>query len=93
MTGASAPMPPAKRMSDLFSKIDGQGSGAITKPQLAAAFKTLNPPANFKAYGLDKTWQALDPGDSGSVARDSFVATMTGLMSSLRGYAASQNGK
>lgn len=93
MTGASAPMPPAKRMSDLFSKIDSQSRGAITKPQLATAFQTLNPPVNFKAYGLDKTWQALDPGNSGSVAKDSFVSTMTGLMTSLRGYAASQNGK
>lgn len=92
MTGVSAPMPPAKRMSDLFASIDNQNSGSITKPQLADAFRTLSPPANFKAYGLDKTWQALDPNASGSVAKDSFISTMTGLMTSLRGYAASQGG-
>lgn len=91
MTGASAPMPPAKRMSDLFGRIDNQGSGAITKPQLQTAFQTQNPPANFQAFGVDRTWAALDPQNRGSVTKDSFVSTMTGLMTSLRGYAAGNN--
>jgi Ca2+-binding EF-hand superfamily protein len=93
MTGASAPMPPAKRMSDLFDRIDNQNSGSITKPQLQTAFQTLTPPVNFKAYGVDKTWNTLDPNNEGSVSKDSFISNMTGLMTSLRGYAASQGGK
>ena len=93
MTGASAPMPPAKRMSDLFGKIDSQNNGSITRPQLQTAFQTLSPPVNFKAYGIEKTWSALDPNNTGSVSKDAFVSTMTGLMTSLRGYAASQAGK
>ena len=31
MTGASAPMPPAKRMSDLFGKIDSQNDPVVQK--------------------------------------------------------------
>lgn len=88
MTGASAPMPPQNRMSNLFAAIDTQKAGAITQVQLNSAFQTLNPPANFKAFGADNLWNALDPNKSGSVSRSDFVSTMTGLMTSLRGYAA-----
>lgn len=87
-TGASAPMPPQTRMSNLFDTIDQSQSGVINKSQLSQAFQTLNPPTNFKAYGADKLWNALDPNKTGSVSKADFVPTMTGLMSSLRGYAA-----
>jgi len=88
VTGASAPMPPAKRMNDLFSRIDTAGAGSINQVQLTSAFSTQNPPLNFRAYGADRTWSALDPKGTGAVSRADFVTTMTGLMTSLRGYAA-----
>ncbi len=88
VTGASGAKAPARRMSDLFAAIDTTGAGAITRGQFAAAFASKNPPANFKAFGLERTWSALDPGGSGQVNQSDFVNTMTGLMTSLRGYAA-----
>lgn len=88
MTGASGPKPPAKRMNDLFTAIDTAGAGSITASQFQAAFASKNPPANFKAFGADKTWAALDPNARGAVSQPDFVNTMTGLMTSLRGYAA-----
>ena len=88
MTGASGAMPPQTRMTKLFTAIDTQKTGTINQGQLTTAFQTLGPPANFKAFGADKLWQALDPNKTGSVAKDHFVSTMTGLMTSLRGYAA-----
>lgn len=84
MSGASARMPPAAKMTSLFNKIDRSGSGSITKSQFFQAFNTMRPTAGFKAMGADAVFSALDPYNSGSVSQSNFVAGMTNLMAQFR---------
>ena len=84
MTGASAPMPPAQKMGNLFSQIAGAGASSISKAQFTQAFNTLNPPASFKAAGASNVFAALDPNGTGSVSKQDFINGMTHLMSQLR---------
>ncbi|MFI5336309.1 MAG: EF-hand domain-containing protein [Opitutales bacterium] len=85
-SGASAPMSPATKMSNLFDQIDTSGSGTITKSQFEQAFQTLNPPGSFKAAGADAVWSKLDPNGTGSVSKQDFVNGMTTMMKQLRGH-------
>jgi len=84
-SGASAPMPPTQKFSNLFSAIDTSGSGSITKSQFETAFAQLNPPGAFKAAGADAIWSKLDPNGTGSVNQQDFVSTMTSTMKQLHG--------
>lgn len=84
MTGASMRMPPAQKMSNLFSQIDTSGTGAINKDQFTQAFSSLNPPAGFKTQGADAIFAKLDANGTGSVSRQDFISGMTSLMSQIR---------
>ncbi|HVU36260.1 MAG TPA: EF-hand domain-containing protein [Opitutaceae bacterium] len=86
VSGASAPMSPAQKMSDLFAQIDTSGSGSISQSQFDQAFQTLNPPPSFQAAGADSVWAKLDPNATGSVSKQDFVSTMTSFMKQLRGH-------
>lgn len=84
MTGASMYMPPAQKMFDLFSQIDTNNSGSITKTQFELAFNTLNPPAGFKSMGADAIFAKLDPNNSGSVSKQNFKNGMLQMMAQIR---------
>jgi len=84
MTGASAPMPPSQKMSNLFSAIDTSGSGSISKAQFQQAFSQMNPPASFKSLGAEAIFAKLDPSGTGSVSKQDFINGMTNMMSELR---------
>ena len=84
MTGASMPMPPAQKMSNVFSRIDTGNSGTISKAQFTQAFSSLNPPSSFKAMGADAVFSKLDTSNTGSVSRPQFVSGMTQMMSEVR---------
>lgn len=86
MSGASAPMPPSQKMSNLFDQIDTSGSGTITKAQFEQAFQSLNPPKGFQQAGADAVWAKLDPNGTGSVNKQNFVSGMTAQMSQMRGH-------
>lgn len=66
MSGASMRMPPQQKMSNLFQLINANGSGSITKAQFEQAFNSMNPPAAFKAMGVDAAFAKLDPAGSKS---------------------------
>lgn len=83
-SGASPPMPPQQKMTNLYNRIDTAGTGSITKSELDVAFKTLRPPAVFKNAGVDAIFSQLDPTGSGSVTKDDFINGMKALMVSLR---------
>lgn len=85
MSGASAPMSPDQRMSNLFSQIDTSGSGTITEAQFDKAFQSMRPPGSVKAAGADAIWKQLDPNGAGSVSKQDFVSGMTSAMKQLRG--------
>lgn len=84
MSGASISMSPQVKMSGLYSNIDTNGTGSITKSQFNQAFQTLNPPAAFKSAGASAVWSSLDPSGSGQVSRQDFVSQMKNLMVQLR---------
>jgi Ca2+-binding EF-hand superfamily protein len=84
VSGASSGAPPQQKMSNLFTSIDTSGSGSITQAQFEQAFQTQNPPAVFQQQGAAATFAALDPNGTGSVSKQDFVSTMSGLMASLR---------
>jgi Ca2+-binding EF-hand superfamily protein len=84
MSGPSYGAPPQQKMSNLFDAIDKAGTGSINQAQFSQAFQAMKPPAVFQAQGADAIFKALDPAGSGSVSKADFVATMTGLMTSLR---------
>ena len=84
MSGASTGMPPQQKMSSLFDKIDGSGSGSITQQQFDQAFQTMDPPAVFQQQGASAIFAALDPNGTGSVSKQDFVSGMSQLMASLR---------
>ena len=84
MTGASMRMPPAQKMSNLFSRIDTNGSGSISQAQFSQAFATLNPPQGFQAMGADNVFAKLDTNHSGSISKQDFVSGMTQMMSEIR---------
>ncbi|MGA2817829.1 MAG: EF-hand domain-containing protein [Xanthobacteraceae bacterium] len=84
MSGASAGMPPQQKMSSLFDKIAGGGSGSITQQQFDQAFQTMDPPAVFQQQGSSAIFSALDPNGTGSVSKQDFVSGMPQLMVSLR---------
>jgi hypothetical protein len=84
-SGASAPMSPNQKMSDLFDQIDTTGSGTISQSQFDQAFQSMNPPAPFQAAGADAVWSKLDPTGSGTVSKQDFVKDMTEMMKQLRG--------
>jgi Ca2+-binding EF-hand superfamily protein len=76
--------PPQQKMSALFSVIDKDNSGTITRDQFTTAFSELKPPAAFRAAGESKIWNVLDPAKSGSVSKGDFVDGMKKLMVDLR---------
>ena len=84
-SGASAPMAPAQKMSNLFDAIDPSGSGTINQSQFDQAFQTMNPPASFQSAGAASVWGKLDPTGSGTVSKQDFVNGMTAMMKQLRG--------
>jgi len=84
-SGASAPMSPDQKMTNLFDQIDTSGSGSISQSQFDQAFQQLNPPASFQAAGADAVWSKLDPTGSGTVSKQDFVKGMTEMMKQLRG--------
>ncbi len=85
-SGASAPMSPTQKMSNLFDQIDPTGSGTITQDQFMQAFQTMSPPASFQAAGADAVWKKLDPNGTGSVSKKDFISDMTAMMKQLRGH-------
>ena len=92
MSGASgAGSPPRQKMTGLFDSMDTAGSGSVTQAQFNAAFATKGPPAVFQNAGADAIWSSLDPNGTGSVRKDSFVSTMSGLMGSLRAAPSDQS--
>jgi len=84
MTGASARMPPAQKMANLFSKIDASGSGSISESQFRQAFQTMNPTSGFTSMGPSAVFSALNPSVTGMVTKSNFVQGMTQLMSQFR---------
>ena len=84
ISGTSARMSPAQKMSTLFDKIDTSGSGTITKAQFEQAFQNLTPPKGVQQMGADGIWARLDPNGTGSVSKQDFVSNMTSLMSQVR---------
>jgi len=84
MSGASMPMPPARKMATLFSQIDTAGTGSITQSQFNQAFQSTNPPAGFRAMGASAVFQSLNPSSSGTVSQQNFVQGMTQLMAQVR---------
>jgi hypothetical protein len=84
-SGASAPMSPTQKMSNLFDQIDPTGSGTINQSQFNQAFQTLNPPASFQAAGSESVWSNLEKSGVGDVSKSDFVSGMTTLMKELRG--------
>jgi hypothetical protein len=87
-TGASMRAPVQQKMSKLFDQIDTTSSGSISSEQFAKAFQTMNPPPSFKALGSSAVFTKLDPSQTGSVSKASFVASMTALSQSLSNGAA-----
>jgi hypothetical protein len=92
VSGASSSGPPQQKMSSLFDSIDTSGSGTITQAQFDQAFQSQNPPAVFQQQGANAIFSQLDPNGTGSVSRQDFVSTMSGLMASLRAGNAGQSG-
>jgi len=86
ISGASMPMSPDQKMSNLFDQIDPSGSGSITQSQFAQAFQTNNPPASFQAAGATAVWNKLDPNGTGTVSKQDFITGMTAMMKQLRGH-------
>lgn len=84
MSSASARMPPAQKMANLFSQIDTSGSGPITQSQFTQAFQAMKPTAGFRAMGASAVFQALNPNSSGIVSQQNFVQGMTQLMTQFR---------
>jgi EF hand domain-containing protein len=84
VSGASSGAPPQQKMSNLFDSIDTSDSGSITQAQFEQAFQTQNPPAVFQQQGASALFATLDPNGNGSVSKQDFVSTMSGLMASLR---------
>ena len=91
-SGASNGAPPQQKMSSLFDSIDTSGSGSITQSKFEQAFQTKNPPAVFQKQGPDAIFASLDPTGTGSVSKQDFVSTMSGLMASLRAGGSAQSG-
>ena len=85
MSGASAPMSPSQKMSNLFDSIDTIGSGTITNSQFEQAFQSMNPPGSVKAAGADAIWKKLDPDGAGKVSKQDFATEMAAAMKALRG--------
>ena len=92
VSGASNGAPPQQKMSSLFDSIDTSGSGSITQSKFEQAFQTKNPPAVFQKQGPDAIFASLDPTGTGSVSKQDFVSTMSGLMASLRAGGSAQSG-
>jgi Ca2+-binding EF-hand superfamily protein len=84
VSGASMRMPPAQRMSQIFQKIDTNGTGSITKSQFESAFQSLNPPARLKSLGADAIFSKLDPNNTGSVTKQDFANGMKNILAELR---------
>ena len=82
VSGASSGAPPQQKMSNLFDAIDTSGSASITQAQFEQAFQTQNSPAVFQQQGAATIFAALDPNGTGSVSKQGFVSTMSGLMAS-----------
>ena len=84
-SGASAPMSPTQKMSNLFDQIDTTGSGSIDQSQFNQAFQALNPPASFQAAGSESVWSNLEKAGGSDVSKSDFISGMTTLMKELRG--------
>jgi hypothetical protein len=84
MSGASPPMPPQQKMTNLYNAIDSNGSGTVTQTQFTQAFQTMNPPAAFQKAGVSAVWNALDPKGTGAVSQQDFVNGMKNQMAQLR---------
>ncbi len=79
-SGASAPVSPQQKMSNLFQQIDSSGTGRITKAQFEQAFNKLNLPPAVKAIGPDAAFSKLDSSGSGVVSKRDFVQGMEALV-------------
>jgi len=86
VSGASMPMSPDQKMSNLFDQIDPSGSGSISQGQFSQAFKSMNPTPSFQAAGATAIWNKLDPNGTGTVSKQDFVNGMTAMMKQLRGH-------
>jgi hypothetical protein len=73
-------------MANLFDSIDTSNSGMISKSDFEQAFKSMNPPASFKAAGADTVWAKLDPNGTGQVSKKDFTDIMVAQMKALRGH-------
>lgn len=89
MSGASTPMPPAQKMTNLFQQIDTGNTGSITQAQFDQAFQSMSPPGAAKSMGADTIFSTLDPTGSGSVSQQDFVNGMQSLM--RQGYQSGVN--
>ena len=89
-SGASIPMPPQQKMDNLFSLMDTNGDGSISKSELTQAFQTQKVPFGFKKMGPDALYSQLDPNNTGSVSKSDFISKMLNLMKTLRGGRAPQ---
>ena len=63
--------PSTQKLGKLFDRIDVDGKGVVTRPQIEAAVST----------GL---YARLDPGGAGSVSKQGFIAILSGLLGGLR---------
>lgn len=79
-SGASAPVSPQQKMSNLFQQIDSSGTGRITKAQFEQAFNKLNLPPAVKAIGPDAAFSKLDSSGSGVVSKQDFIHGMEALV-------------
>lgn len=84
-SGASAPMAPSRKMSNLFDQIDANSSGSISQSQFMQAFQSMNPSASFQKAGADAVWNKLDPNGTGQVSKQDFTNDMVEMMKELRG--------
>jgi Ca2+-binding EF-hand superfamily protein len=83
MSGASARQPLSQQYNNIFSQLTTPGSGVVTKSQFTQAFSSLNPPASVQSMGANAVFSTLDPGNTGSVSRQSFIQGLKTLSSQL----------
>ena len=77
-------------MSDLFQKIDANGTGSITSTQFAQSFPNVNPPQSFKDIGADAIFNKLSNGSS-SISKQDFIDGMKNMMEQAQSQAVSNN--
>jgi Ca2+-binding EF-hand superfamily protein len=85
MTGASARQPLSQKYNSVFSQLTTPGSGVLTRDQFTQAFSSLNAPASFQSLGAAAIFSTLDPNNTGSVSRDTFIRGLSQLSARLSG--------